>query len=420
MDSYILLMCVLQLLKVVGGSGDSEIQACGGKAADIMFVLDTSGSINYMDFEKEINFTRDVVSIFDVDSDKTRVGVISFSTKVIEEIGLGEIRNKDAVLHQISSSNIFYQGGGTHTADALNLLWTGVFVPGVMRPDVSHIAIVLTDGMSYNMEKTKQEAMEVKKRGISVFVVGIGGDRNVDTQELTDIASEPTENYMFRIANFDALNSIKSKLANKACKQDPVTTPAPTLPPMMDDSGNKVCIPRGPVNAVFGFDMSAIGTENAKFILQFIHKMFSELPQMSQRMTVSVISGGCGIKDGGGDALINKAHSTDEIDRGLDFVSVRPFNTIMKKTRIKFERKAMNKVGILFLDKTLQDFELSKAKREAKYAAFQRIDLYVIGVGDRVLGGQAQNLTTGGNNYFHVDRYEMLDDVKDKILCAMS
>ncbi|XP_033748603.1 collagen alpha-1(XXII) chain-like [Pecten maximus] len=353
MDSHILLVCILHLLKYVDGSSDSGIEACGGKAADIMFVLDTSGSIIYGDFKKEINFTRDVVSIFDVNSNRTRVGVINFSTKVIEEIGLGEITNKEEVLARLSPNNILYQGGGTHTANALHRLWDRVFVPGVMRPGVSHIAIVLTDGMSYNMARTKQEAMEVKRRGITVFVIGIGGNESVDTQELRDIASEPTENYMFQIRNFDALNSIKAKLAYKACKQAPVTTPAPTPPPVMNDSGDRVCVPRSPVNMVFGFDISAIGTENTNFILEFIHNLFAEFSQMSQRMTVSVISGSrCGHTDRRGEALIDNVHSMDEIDRQLNFLSAtEPFNSTMKKMRLNLRKPPGGKWGSSFWTK---------------------------------------------------------------------
>lgn len=420
MDSFIFLISVVHLLKYVGGSSDTDIQACGGKAADIMFVLDTSGSIRYEDFKKEINFTRDVVSIFDVSSNRTRVGVINFSTKVIEEMGLGEITNKDEVLERLTPDNIMYQGGGTHTADALHRLWTSVFVPGVMRPEVSHIAIVLTDGMSYNMAKTKQEAIKVKQKGISVFVIGIGGNESVDTQELTDIASQPTQNYMFQIRNFDALNSIKAKLAYKACKQPPVTTPAPTPPPVLNDSGDRVCVPTNPVNIVFGLDILAIGTENTKFILEFIHNLFAENPQMSQRMTISVISGD-GCSDTGSDAMINNAHNMDDIDRELDALSdTKPFKSRMKKMRLKFDRRSKKKVGVLFLDRELQDSELSGVQRERKFAAFQRIQLFIIGVGDRVDAGQAQQLTTGGNNYFHVDRYEMINDVRDDLLCAIS
>lgn len=173
---------------------------------------------------------------------------------------------------------------------------------------------------------------------------------------------------------------------------------------------------------MFAFDISGIGTENAKFILQFIHNMSAEIPEMSERMTVSVISGGCGIRGDrtGSDALINRAHSTEEIDRGFQSLSTRAFNSIMRKMRLNFKRSSRKKAGVLFIDKQLRDRELTKASLEAQYATFQRIDVYVVGIGDRVDEKQVYSLTRGGRNYFHVDRYEHLDTVKADMLCAMS
>jgi len=43
-----------------------------------MFVLDASGSIEMSDFKKQLQFTRDVVNIFDIEPDRTRVGILSF------------------------------------------------------------------------------------------------------------------------------------------------------------------------------------------------------------------------------------------------------------------------------------------------------------------------------------------------------
>lgn len=40
----------------------------------------------------------------------------------------------------------------------------------------------------------------------------------VDEKELAAIASTPTDNFMFKIDNFDALQSIKDRLAVRTCK----------------------------------------------------------------------------------------------------------------------------------------------------------------------------------------------------------
>ncbi len=48
--------------------------ACNKKPADIVFLLDSSGSILASDFMKQLNFLRDVVDVLDVSSNQTRVG----------------------------------------------------------------------------------------------------------------------------------------------------------------------------------------------------------------------------------------------------------------------------------------------------------------------------------------------------------
>lgn len=58
-------------LMLSGGNEGSEI--CQGKPADVVFVLDSSASINYVDFKRQLSFVQDVIDIFDMSPDMTRV-----------------------------------------------------------------------------------------------------------------------------------------------------------------------------------------------------------------------------------------------------------------------------------------------------------------------------------------------------------
>lgn len=49
-----------------------------------------------------------------------------------------------------------------------------------------------------------------------MFAIGIGD--GTDRSELAAIASEPTENFLFEVGNYGLLETIKEKLADKACK----------------------------------------------------------------------------------------------------------------------------------------------------------------------------------------------------------
>jgi hypothetical protein len=65
----------------------------------VYFVLDSSSSIWRIDFEESmLGFVRDVIDLFDVGSDRTRVGVITFSDAPQTVLGLASHVHKDELL----------------------------------------------------------------------------------------------------------------------------------------------------------------------------------------------------------------------------------------------------------------------------------------------------------------------------------
>lgn len=52
------------------------------------------------------------------------------------------------------------------------LIFTQGLARDKTRSDVPHIAIILTDGMSQNMQATLEESRRVHEAGITVFVIG--------------------------------------------------------------------------------------------------------------------------------------------------------------------------------------------------------------------------------------------------------
>ena len=47
---------------------------------------------------------------------------------------------------------------------------------------------------------------------------GIGVGKKIDRKELSDIASDPDEDYMYMVDDYNALNSITEMLAAKTCQ----------------------------------------------------------------------------------------------------------------------------------------------------------------------------------------------------------
>ena len=81
-----------------------------------------------------------------------------------------------------------YDRGTTNTAGALRMLYNQVFTSGNGdRAGSPNIAVILTDGGSNSKAETITEALEAKKRGIHLIVIGVS--RWVDTQEINGIGS---------------------------------------------------------------------------------------------------------------------------------------------------------------------------------------------------------------------------------------
>lgn len=186
---------------------------CGGKPAEVFFLLDASSSIWHPDFEKQLFFMEHIIRIFDIGPTRTRVGVIVFSDRVHPVIMLNTYERQRDLLRAIPG--VPYLTGGTDTAGAIRYMREKGFTKSVARSNVAHIGIILTDGQSQDVESTREQARLAHKEGVYLFAIGIGS--NVDKLELRDIASDPDENFVFMLDNYDALTSIQDILAIKTC-----------------------------------------------------------------------------------------------------------------------------------------------------------------------------------------------------------
>ena len=65
---------------------------------------------------------------------------------------------------------------------------------------------------------TEAEALRLRNNGVTVFSVGVGS--GVNTAELNKMATDPDNQHVFVVNNFDALKGIKGALAQKACEGD--------------------------------------------------------------------------------------------------------------------------------------------------------------------------------------------------------
>ncbi|XP_060073910.1 collagen alpha-3(VI) chain-like [Ylistrum balloti] len=195
----------------------TEIQeVCYNNPVDIIFILDESTSIGSKEnFRKELNFVRDVADMFDIGPDATHVSVITYSDQSQLRFSLNKYMDKPSLENAIE--NIDWTTGNTYTNKALDLLLTHSL--SEVREGFSHIGIVITDGKSTNVRKTRESARNVLASGkIEMFAIGIG---SAYKPELDMMASKPSVDYVSQIDDLDALQSLKNRFVYRVCKERP-------------------------------------------------------------------------------------------------------------------------------------------------------------------------------------------------------
>ena len=122
--------------------------------ADVIFVLDGSGSIGTTNFNLTKSFLSTLVSRLDINSGNARVGLVTFSSGVGTTINLDAHSSVNSLRSAISS--LSYAGGGTNTAAALAHVRTTMLTSAAGdRSNVPNVVVVLTDGNSGNARATQ-------------------------------------------------------------------------------------------------------------------------------------------------------------------------------------------------------------------------------------------------------------------------
>lgn len=190
--------------------------ACLKKATDILFVLDSSSSIWFEDYKKQLQFVADLVDSFKVENgiSQVRVGAITFSDQAYLEFPLGHY-SKPAQMKE-AISKFIHRTGGTNTAKALQLVRSQLHIQTENRKGPIAV-IVVTDGQSIDREATKAEAEKLHQLDINVYAIGVGDAGKYDINELKSIASDPIRG-VYTVASYSALQEIAQKFYAQPCE----------------------------------------------------------------------------------------------------------------------------------------------------------------------------------------------------------
>ncbi|XP_038057933.1 sushi, von Willebrand factor type A, EGF and pentraxin domain-containing protein 1-like [Patiria miniata] len=180
------------------------------RPAEIVFVLDSSGSVGLGPFGCEVQFVRHFSKLFSVSPENSRVAVVTYSScdKIYTDfdyINSPVGKNKCTLLGtDLPRTN--YREGGTCTVDGLRRAQD---ILAGARPSTQKIVFVLTDGHSNDGGSPLPVAAALRNTA-AVFAIGLGTGISVD--ELNGIASSPSDDYVFLLDQLTDVESLAEKV----------------------------------------------------------------------------------------------------------------------------------------------------------------------------------------------------------------
>ena len=118
---------------------------------DIVFAVDVSGSIDSTEFSRTQTFLSNVVGSIGISNSGARIVVFGFDDKVrfsdASLLDQSAALSLDGVRKQIT--NLPYTQGATLIESGLQAV-AEVFNASSVRPNVTRVVVVLTDGVNYN------------------------------------------------------------------------------------------------------------------------------------------------------------------------------------------------------------------------------------------------------------------------------
>ncbi len=197
---------------------------------DIIFLVDSSGSIQRNNWQIILDFMKNIVRDFTIGPSNVRIGVATFGNDVQPIFQLNSYTSQYEILNAID--RIPFLDQTTNTAAAIRYMRTVMFTQrNGDRPFAPNSVIIITDGVprvpfdvNQARQVTLQEANLAKSQGINIFAIGIGPELTRDF--LVQMANPPGDQYVFQVSQVRQLETILNQVSSAAC-----ASPTPTPPP---------------------------------------------------------------------------------------------------------------------------------------------------------------------------------------------
>ncbi|KAM5141078.1 von Willebrand factor A domain-containing protein 1 [Mantella aurantiaca] len=198
-----ILLCAASGHTIPGADHNSFVPDSEG---DLLFLLDSSGSVTYDEFANVKEFIGDLLRPFKFGPQDVQASVVQISTHPALEFPLNQYPSSQDVQKAIQKMQ--QRMGDTNTGKALDYVKEQLYAEKFgSRADVPKVMVWVTDGLS--TDDISQPMQLLKDMGVTVFIVCTTGRGNF--QELSAAASQPDEKYL-KFVDKDDLGIITKEL----------------------------------------------------------------------------------------------------------------------------------------------------------------------------------------------------------------
>ena len=193
---------------------------------DLCFIIDSSGSIRdnnpdhgrWDNWGLQLDFLAQLIDLFTIGPDATRVGVVVFSDDVYLAFSLDTYTDAQSIKDAII--NLAYLGQRTNTPEGFKVAREQCFNPtnGDSR-NVQNLAIFISDGVPHPPDRRDPAIREAESLKRVASVVAIGVTPVIDEDFLRTVSSAPqlqNQNW-FTATTYDALSTIRRAVGEGTC-----------------------------------------------------------------------------------------------------------------------------------------------------------------------------------------------------------
>ncbi|KAG7244980.1 hypothetical protein INR49_023546 [Caranx melampygus] len=362
----------LLLLGLIGAQATVDLRTAAAMAAglcktrptDLVFIIDSSRSVRPSEFEQVKVFLAKVIEGLDVGPNATRVGVVNYASRVKNEVSLKTHRTKAGLVKAVTK--IEPLSTGTMTGLAIQFSLNVAFSEGegarVKSPDISKVAIIVTDGRP--QDNVKDIAQRARDAGIEIFAIGVG---RVDKSTLRQMASEPLDDHVDYVESYSVIEKLTKKFQEAFC--------AAVIIDKLDVSENNAHVGLVQYSSAVRQEFPLGRYNNKKDLKDAVKKM----------------------------AYMERGTMTGQALRYLLDNSFTPGQG---------SRPGVTKVGIVFTDGRSQDY-IGDAARKAKENGFK---MYAVGVGNAVEDELKEIASEPiGEHYFYTADFKAMTQIAKKL-----